>query len=99
MLPVMKWTVWAMASLLVQATVVPTLTVSAAGMNAKLPMPTTVADAGARVAPVTAPGRGVAGAGAAGALGLGFALVPAAPAPQAASVALLTAASPALRPR
>src|SRR5438045_3020805 len=96
--PVMKWTVWAMASLLVQATVVPTLTVSVAGMNAKLTMPTTVADAGARVAPVTAP-RGVAGAGAAGALGVGFDLVRAALAPQAASVTVLTAASAAIRRR
>src|ERR1700730_13068868 len=84
-----------MASLLVHTTVVPTLTVSAEGVNLKLTMPTSAVAAGTGGTAVVAPGvgaAGVPGADVAVVGGLGVDPAPDALAPQAASATALAAA-------
>jgi hypothetical protein len=103
--PVMKLTVWAMGSLFVHATVVPTLMVSAAGVNLKLMMLTADAavGAGAGTAVVAGPEPAetdaIRPAGAAGVVVVAGAAEPAALAPQAESASALAVPSAAIRQR
>src|SRR6476620_5814739 len=86
--PVMKLTECATVSLLVHTTVVPALTVSAAGPNLKLTMPTSAVAA----APAAAPGAGAA----AGGVAVAGDVESAALAPHAARATVPTAASAAI---